>query len=311
MRLEYNILWIDNNLDDYVGNGSVESINEFLREKGFNPQIQLVYDEGEIDKYLNVEYDLIISDFNLNKENGDVVIYKLRAEKDISTEIFFYSARTNFMEDEGVKEKMAFMERINFHFSRDNLMEKIENVIELTLKKLLNINATRGLITAETSDLDAIIEDITINLQANLLKKSQEDLDKLIADYIDDFLAKSPQRFMAKHQEIGFANSMKFIEANRKWKMFRASLKEYNKKIQNPAITEFLQQNKTYFNDVIDIRNKFAHARAEEKDGKLVLLGQYGKEDFEFDEAACISIRRNLIMHRENIESIKELITKT
>ena len=58
---------------------------------------------------------------------------------------------------------------------------------------------------------------------------------------------------------------------------------------------------KRYHPEVIDIRNKFAHAKAKAKeDGSLALIGQYGKADFEFDSNACIKIRQDLIKHRKN-----------
>ncbi len=37
MKLEYNILWLDNDLNEYIENGDVESINEFLIDLGFEP----------------------------------------------------------------------------------------------------------------------------------------------------------------------------------------------------------------------------------------------------------------------------------
>lgn len=308
MRLDYNILWIDNDLDDYVNNGSVQSIKDFLLDKGFTANIILVNDEANLETFLDREYDFIISDFNLNETNGDTIIYNLRKEREIATEIFFYSARTSFMEDEGVKEKMAFMERISFHFGRDDLMSKIEDAILLTLKKLLDINATRGLITAETSELDVIIEDITIEIQTKLLKKSDDELSDIISNYANGFLAKSSERFISKYKKIGFVNSIKFMEANRKWKLFRTSLKEYNKIKNNGEIKSFLNHNKTYFDDVIDVRNKFAHAKSEDKDGKLVLKAQYGSEDFLYDENTCIEIRKKLITHRNNIEELNKIL---
>ena len=88
------------------------------------------------------------------------------------------------------------------------------------------------------------------------------------------------------------------------------SLKEFNKLVNNDDIKAFLEFNKTYNVDVIDIRNKFAHAKAEEKDGKLVLKGQFEKDDFEFDPDACIQIRKKPIGHKRSIESLKEILEK-
>lgn len=306
MKLEYNLLWLDNDLKEYIENGDVESIKEFLIELGFEPNIVTVFDEAELDKHLDISYDLIISDFNLNKENGDVVIYRLREEKKLDTEILFYSAKSNFLEDTAVKERLAFMERINIQIGRDSLLNKIEKVIELTVKRLLEINATRGLITSATSDLDVVIEGIILHLIYNQLKLNDKEIDEIINFYVEDFLKKSPDFFLKKYKEVGFQNWFPRIEASRKWNIFRDLLK----KIDNEDVKTFLIQNKAYCKEVIDIRNKFAHAKSELVGGKLVLRGQYGQENFEFDNEACIKIRHNLINHKKQIEGLKNILEK-
>lgn len=308
MKLDYNILWLDNDLKEYITNGDVESIKEYLIELGFEPNIVTVFDEAELDKYLDISYDLIISDFNLNKENGDVVIYRLREEKKLDTEILFYSAKTNFIRDAAVKERLAFMERINIQIGRDSLLDKIEKVIELTVRKLFELNATRGLITAATSELDVEIEALSIAILRNHLKKSEDELNSIVEFYVKDFLTKNPGKFIERHQKVGFDSSFKFIEANRKWGIFRNSLKEFSKSNTADEIKKFLEFNKTYFEDVIKIRNKFAHSKAEKNGDKVVLKGQIEGEDFEFDTVKCIEIRKKLIDHKREIENLKAFL---
>ncbi len=73
-------------------------------------------------------------------------------------------------------------------------------------------------------------------------------------------------------------------------------------------IKSFLKKNSSYFNQVIDIRNKFAHSKAKQKGEKTVLIGQFGKEDFEFDKEQCISIRKAIIEHRINFRNLLEYL---
>ena len=306
MKLEYNILWLDNDLKEYIDNGDVNSIKEFLIDLGFEPNIVAVFDEADLDKYLDIDYDLIISDFNLNKENGDVVIYRLRQEKKLVTEILFYSAKTDFIQDKAVKERLAFMERINIQIGRDSLLDKIEKVIELTIRKLLELNATRGLITSETSELDVVIEETTMDLIYKHLKLSEDKIDNIINLHVDDFLRKSPDYFLKKYREVGFKNWYHRIEASRKWNIFRGLLKQ----MDNAEIKLFLASNTTYGKEVIEIRNKFAHAKSEKIDGKTVLKAQLGNEDFIFDIDACIQIRRRLIAHKKSFETLKGLLSR-
>ena len=309
MKLEYNILWIDNDLKEYIDNGEVGSIEEYLVELGFEPKIVPVFDEAKVNDFLNINYDLIISDFNLNVENGDVIIYRLREDNKLDTEILFYSARTDFTDNKEVKDRLAFMERINIHFGRDTLFDKIEKVIELTVQKLLELNATRGLITAATSDLDVEIETLSISILRTHLKKGDDELEKIVQDFASN-LSGRPARFVKHYEEVGFDSSFQSIEAHWKWRVFRDSLKELNKVAESQELTEILGVNKTYNDEVIAIRNKFAHAKAEEVDGKTVLKGQFGKEDFEYDLDACVKIRTDLIGHKRNIERLKNILAE-
>ena len=253
MQLHYNILWIDNDIDDYISTGEVDSIKTFLLDLGFEPTIITIDDEEKLEDKIHIlKYDLIISDFNLNYTTGDVIIKQIRDEKKFSTEILFYSAKTNFRNDPEVLKRLAFMDRITFHTGRETLLRKIETLIELTLDKLLELNATRGLITSATSELDVNME--------------------LIAHKMIDK-----------------------INAYRKWDLLKDILK------QNSPMDFDQKLFKRYHPEVIDIRNKFAHAKAKAKeDGSLALIGQYGKADFEFDSNACIKIRQDLIKHRKN-----------
>jgi len=305
MKLSYNILWIDNDLEEYIERGETERLNEFLYELGFEPNIIAVFDDNEVDGHLDTKFDLIISDYNLDSTTGDKIVANIR-KRNILTEILFYSARTNFKDDPEVADRLRFIDRITFVYGRDNLMPRIEGLIQLTLDKLLDLNATRGLITSATSDLDVIIEEFALHIANNELELSDEQKVQLIDNYIDSFLSQSPNSFKKRYTELGFNNTFPFIEAYRKWKIFRQLLKEYQKTKSNSVIANFIKQNSSYSDEVINVRNKFAHAKAIEINGKTKLKGQYGKEDFEFDKNACIQIRKNLIKHKNNFSMLRE-----
>lgn len=308
MKLEYNILWIDNDLQDYIDNGSIKDVEEILTEKGFEPNIELVFDEANLDVFIDKhDYDLIISDYNLENTTGDVIIERIRVEKQLDTEILFYTAQTenSFKNKEEVRNRLAFIERLTFQIGRDRLLDKIEKVINLTLKKLLELNATRGLITAATGHLDVEIEEIYYTLidkpvdgevkpkiekifrtdykeiKKNLLKKCKAQRDSHTVDY-----------------KTYFSQS----DAFRKWDLLKELIS------LSVPVGFNLDLFKKYYEEVIDIRNKFAHAKAVEVEGRLVLKGHIEGKDFEFTEDSCIKIRQNLINHKRNIEALKQAI---
>ncbi|MBS1748943.1 MAG: response regulator [Bacteroidetes bacterium] len=302
MKLEYNILWIDNDIQEYIDNREVNNLKTFLEELGFEPNIVTVEDEAELDNFIyNFKYDLIISDFNLNATTGDKIIEKIRDEKGFSTEILFYTAKSNFRDDPEVKDRLAFMDRITFHSNRDTFLDKVEKLIKLTLDKLLELNATRGLITAATSELDVEIEEIVMQLVVKH-NKSDADLKQIVNDKVFSKLEGTVKNFWDNYGN--FQDYFPKIEAVKKWEILRDLLKPL--KSQNQEINTFLENNKTYQDQVITIRNQFAHVKAVEENGTLKLKG---RKDIEFDDNKCIEIRKNLIAHKRNIETLKQALT--
>jgi len=303
MKLEYKILWIDNDLQSYIDNGSVNSIEEFLFERGFEPIIENVLDEADLDQFIGKhDYDLIISDYNLENTTGDLIIEDIRNIRQLDTEILFYTAQDSYKNKPEVKERLAFIERLTFQVGRDTLLDKIEKVIDLTLKKFLELNATRGIITAATSDLDVEIEGIVM-LLVERQQISDERLKEIITSKVVSPMENRLKTFWEKYD--CFQNYFHKIDAIKKWEIFRDLLKPLKTQAE---IDVFLENNRTYQTQVIDIRNKFAHARAENVNGIMVLKGQFGRKDFHFDPNACIQIRRNLITHRRNIEGLKQAL---
>jgi len=306
MKLEYKILWIDNDLQSYIDNGSVKDIEDFLFARGFEAIIEKVFDEANLEEFISKhDYDLIISDYNLEKTTGDVIIEDIRETRRLDTEILFYTAQGSYKNNPEVKERLAFIERLTFQVGRETLLEKIEKVIELTLKKLLELNATRGLITAATSDLDGFIEEV---------------FDLVISSPFDDDLIPKVQKiFKTDYKEIK-KNLIKKCKAHRDshgndYKQYFGnsdSFRKWDLLRELTGLKTFDGFDRDLFNkygeDVINIRNKFAHAKAEEVNGKLVLKGQFGKEGFEYDKDACIKIRHDLISHKRNIEILRTIL---
>lgn len=305
MKLEYKILWIDNDLQNYIENDSVKGIEDFLLEKGFKPLIEKVFDEANLEEYITKHtYDLIISDYNLNNTTGDILIKQIREINQLDTEILFYTAQSSYMSNEQVMKNLAFKERLTFQVGRDTLIHKIEKVISLTLKKLLELNATRGLITAATSDLDVEIEEIVM-LLIDKLDKSEVELREIVTNKVFTPLQTRAQNFWFNYSN--FQNYFHKIDAIKKWEIFRDLLKPLK---EQHEIKDFLSNNSTYQVQVINIRNQFAHAKAINDNGILKLKGNVEGQDFEFTEDSCVEIRKNLIAHKNNIELLRGILTQ-
>ena len=158
MRLKYKILWIENDSD------WVESIEEDIKELiedeyGFIFDRTLCAQKDETIMYN--QYDLILMDLNLASDpSGDVLIQNIR-EREIYTDVIFYSA-------DGVskiKDRAYSLGLEGVYFSsRDNILflKKIKSVVRTTIHKVQDLNNLRGLVMAEVSELDVMMEQIIV-----------------------------------------------------------------------------------------------------------------------------------------------------
>ena len=154
----------------------------------------------------------------------------------------------------------------------------------------------RGLVVGETSELDSLIEDILlIYIKSPFIKNFN--LDKFIEKEIINNLEKRKDKINELYISNGLISILPQIDAMKKWQLLRGILK---KNIDNKNfISEFMKINSTYFDEVIDIRNKFAHAKViTDPNGKEYLKSQVGDDHYEYHEKQFKIVRENLLKHR-------------
>ncbi|WP_433814845.1 hypothetical protein [Flavobacterium johnsoniae] len=302
MKLNYYVLWVED--DDSWYKTTSELFSETIIDYGFNPIIQRKkkLDEvvEEIHKTGLINFDILLIDFNLrNSESGDSVIDSIR-NNNIFTDIIFYSSDKQSIID-SIKEHL--FEGV-YHSDRKELEDKFEKVFKTTIKKIEEINSMRGLIVGETSELDALIEEhLDFYIQPEFIGKF--DVEKFLSDKIFVKLEAKLSFLKEEYSNIGVKALLPHIEAIRKWELLRGILKV--NKTHKAYISEFLSINARYQDDVIEIRNKFAHAQVIVKDdGKEVLKAFVGEEHYEYDDDSFKKIREDLIKHRNALLKLKD-----
>jgi hypothetical protein len=302
MKINYQILWVEDDPSWY--NTTLELLKNTLEEEGF----ELISErKSNIDEIRTMvandglqKYDMLLVDFTLkNSDSGDEIIKYIR-DNDVFTDILFYSSAIQNVTDSMHKYGLEGV----YIADRKEIETKFEVVFKTTIKKIQEVNAIRGLIVGETSELDVEIEKLILIL-IKKQAKSEEDLKAIIKEKVFDKLENRVNSFWKKYDN--FDNHFHKIDALIKWEILRDLLKPLK---TQQKIVDFLENNKTYQTEVIAIRNQFAHAKAEENGNKWLLKGQFGKEDFEFDEAKCIEIRKKLIAHRKNIAVLKAVLSQ-
>nr|WP_199162382.1 hypothetical protein [Elizabethkingia sp. ASV34] len=302
MKLNYYVLWVEDDNSWY--STTAELIKDQITEYGFTPQIERKRNLDEVvDEIANTglkKFDILLIDFNLrNSSDGGSVIDHIR-NNNILTDVIFYSSDKQLIID-AIKEHL--FEGV-YHSDRNEIEDKFERVFKTTIKKIEEINSMRGLIVGETSELDALIEEHLLKYTCSPYIDAF-DIDSFIEKKI--FLNQTDRidRLKNEYQNNGIIGILPHLEAIKKWELLRGILKV--NKAHKECIPEFLSLNSAYQTEVIEIRNKFAHAKVVMNDnGKEVLKSHIGNQHFEFGEKEFMSIRESLIKHRDALILLKD-----
>jgi len=306
MKIEYEILWIDD-MKSWIDSVR-DDVIEYLEEKGFIAKITEITRNttdfhGSIKSEIEAseKYDIILVDYNLasttsqngsfNKEleKGDSIIKKIR-DDDIYTEIVFYS--TN---NESHLLQLISKENIEgiFVAERDNFSTKVNKVIEVTLKKVLDLNTMRGIVTGETSILDAEMDEIQTRIFKTLTKEKQRVwLDEIIEkskEYLEESII---PKYIKHWSEENIEELVESFPANIKIK----NIRKYCKNLE--SLKSFNVELKHYQKEIIEKRNLLAHTKENPE-------GTIEKKEYKFTEPEAFKIRKNIKKYSEIFQKLK------
>ncbi len=311
MKMNYKILWIDDNIDDYIDMGIKSEFMVYLDNLGFIPTVDTFEDSIKAEEAIKAtKYDLILSDYSIDEKGkekekqGDVLIQKIR-DGGVFTEVLFYSAQANF--DEIAKN--LYRDRVSF-FSlvEDEGMKefrvRVYRLIELTIAKLQELNSIRGLVMSETSELDNTVIDILSSFFSGENAEAKE-----LREYIISTVTKSVAGNSKRAETLNeFSNSdilkERIFDSDKKARTI-GKLIELKKLDKTEPFIDFYKNYKT---DVLDTRNDLAHAKSDVIDGieYLIVSRKDGEHPEKFDQENCIQIRKNLRKHTDILKAIRE-----
>lgn len=306
MKLEYKILWLDDNIDAFIDDRHIDKIKNFLEEEGFEAEIIAVKQVNDFFDKLDNSFDLILTDFHMNEMNGDEVVKKIRKESHIFTEILFYTAQADLKNTDKL-DRISFLQTTKNHHKQ--VVEKVKSLIGLTIQKFHDIVVMRGMIMNETSDMDnqkleMIKKYINTNnisetndLKNEILEKINEHFNKKLSCINGDW--KTKDNGFSKLIKDNFVFSADYKIQTLGWILHKLSLDDFSE---------------NYKDEIISLRNKFAHATLlEEIDEKGKILRKYfkhGDDGMTFDEALCKTIRTNIKKHKTNLGKLAQKLNE-
>lgn len=295
MKITYKILWLDDQINLFIEDELVQELEDFLRDEGFTPSIQTASTSAEFFEQLNGTYDLILTDYHMDGLNGDKVVKQMR-DSELMTEVLFYTARAKLSDGNNLS-RVTFLETSRKTGDHQQVvLEEAKNLIKMTIQKFQHIVAMRGMIMHETSSLDTqMIETLKEFINQPENKKHVQDIAEIV-------LAEMESHFSRKLNDIQKWRENKNL--NRASKDTFAFSAAYKIKTMSAILELFNIEDFSddYNQEIIQIRNKFAHAILEtDTDGR-----QYFKQgDLTFDENLCRTIRKDITKHDTNLMSLR------
>lgn len=155
MRLDFNVLWVDDQPDSVAA--QITALTRIMAGEGFELKPTRCIDINEVtdrlrDSLFKDEIDLILVDWNLGQGvKGPTVINRIR-EYISYKDIVFYSA---VIDTKHLKEASseAGLEGV-YVMSRDEMVIEVTNLFHSQIKKVLDLDHTRGIVMGGTSDID-------------------------------------------------------------------------------------------------------------------------------------------------------------
>ncbi len=304
MKLDYNIIWVEDKIQERPFQALIRKVSTFLESQFFKVKIDTAEDFSDFKEKLRKEksFDLIITDLNLNESLGSEVIDFIRNEKHILTEIFFYSANGDVKNRPLINNnRITFyqLESQNYH---KELGDEIISLISLTIAKFQHVISMRGMIMHETSSLDIkMLEIIKKALSTPSIDFSSLS-DSVYTDLLELYAQKS--KFIDECREKG-----RFKDLAKDTFVFSADykIKTLGQILSSLNISDFSLE---YKEEINNIRNKFAHSVLQEDENGRQFF-KHGNSGLTFDENLCKKIRSDIIKHESNIAKLEDILKKT
>lgn len=296
MRLDYNILWFED-YDDYV-ESLKPRLEAFIADFGFKPNFTIVPNGSNLPELLNNNsFDIILMDFNLDVEpendgDGGVLISTIR-DRGVYIEILFYSAQSGFR-----KHIDPYIDGV-FFADRDELFEKSQIVINLTIKKSQDINNLRGLVIAESIDIESKMDEILTSYF-----EIDDEKDAVFRKIVD-------HRFNA----LNFKKKCDLINKICKERLRHLEKKNSDMEGDGNLRNEIVDLRKLkeeigrIDEEIINVRNILAHAEEHpEKKNTLVSRINRNEEEITIDDDLCKKKRNDIRKQSENLDRLLSYI---
>lgn len=317
MNLEYNILWCEDN-DTWFEQRS-EELTPILEEAtGLPVRITQKTSVEGVDATTLNSYDLFLVDYNLRSKSKGADLIELLRREHVCASIIFYSA-----DGADLLRRKLYEKKIDgvFVLTRDDegFNEAVRSISKTVVKKMLDVNALRGLLLSEVADIEqkmnTLIEKTCFSLDnqppfldpALLLRKYKK---KILKQYDDE--RNKLEQSISSMEGLKSSNSFDLYKKSCFIQNVILELEQMDDTNTIHSCLENLSSSEEAYsivfnNEVIKVRNPSAH-RSEDNVAKLYcqIAGvEYSKDNlFKVLE----TIRERLDRHKDFMTSMLSFV---
>ncbi|WP_431688942.1 hypothetical protein [Hahella sp. NBU794] len=274
MRLDFNVLWIDDQQRHVESQR--EKIENIMRLEGFRLRTEFASNMNEAKNFIENDIyrdhiDLVLMDYNLGAgTNGADGIVEVRRHIEFK-DIIFYSSQAPDLKEKVAERKVEGI----FCSTREDLPHTVAGVFEALIKKVIDIDHSRGIVMGATSSIDQLVNECLSTLFdssekeekgktiALITTKLEEKKDKFLKDL--DALSKIEHlRDLSKHHGVYTSNDRLIL--------LRKILETHS---DFSHIVELINK---YSNNTVPNRNLLAHVTVTENGFSRKLFNRQGKE---------------------------------
>jgi hypothetical protein len=213
-------------------------------------------------------------------------------------EIIFYSANTDIgdvLRDSGVQGV--------YSTSRDDIPLVVEEIFLVLIKKVIDIEHSRGIAMGATSDIDGLVNECLVLIFNSVDKEISTSYFQQIFSRIDEIEKEFPKK-ISKAKQISLIDDLfkhHFVyTSNDRIRLLKTILKtEENNTSVDASI-------KNYIDEIVPLRNDLAHVNVK-VDGFSRKI--FTREGVELTPEAMRQLRIDLLKFRELMEQLKSRLT--
>jgi hypothetical protein len=278
VRLDFNVLWVDDQPERVES--QIKGITRRMEVEGFSFNPTPCKSIDEVAKLIknnvfNDEVDLILVDWDLGGgAHGEDAIGIVRGAVPYK-DVVFYSAQNPAEE----LKKMISQKGLEgvFCASRVELVEEVIGVFESLVKKVLDLDHTRGIVMGATSDIDQMVSECLATIhdtldgagQKAIVNEALAHIDKKLTDWAED-----AGKIRKKGTIAAILKSTVIFSANDRLKTLIRALEGKNFKHHAEARGAVV----TYMERVVTPRNRLGHLVLEPAGKPKAVADSEGKE---------------------------------